>query len=155
MAGGRSQRHRLNAQGYSSRGFTHSVRRQATKAVPGRDIPGTGPNLPDQKTQSLAGAPAVIYVAGPTNLTPTSATIANVGAAGRNIGTVMTPTGGQTPYTYAIGSNPSNCGVAFVGNQMQSTTNPIAATTGAKTFEVVVFDANSKSFKITYTLTLT
>lgn len=151
----RSQRHRINTQGYSSRGFIHPLRKQATKAIAGRDLPGTGPNLADQKTTSTAGTPAVAYVAGPTNLTPISATIANVGAAARNIGTVFTPTGGQSPYTYAIGSNPNNCGVAVVGSQLQSTTNPIAATTGAKTFEVVVFDANSKSFKITYTLTLT
>lgn len=152
---GRSQRHRLNAQGYSSRGFTNAVRRQATKAVPGRDLPGTGPNLADQKTQSMAGAPAVAYVAGPTNLTPISASILNTSAVNTAIGTAFTPTGGQTPYTYAIGANPNNCGVTVVANQLRSTTNPIAATTGAKTFEVVVFDANSKSFKITYTLTLT
>ena len=65
------------------------------------------------------------------------------------------PTGGTAGYAYYITNNPSSCGVAFNGNQMVSTTNPIAGTTGAKTLGVTVIDGNGKQFTITYTLTLT
>jgi len=110
-------------------------------------IAGTGPNLADQKTLSIAGSPA--------NIAPTSATIANAGAVGRNIGSAFTTTGGLAPYTYAITANPNSCAVTIVGAQLQSTVNPIAGTTGAKSLTIRTTDANLRTFSATYTLTLT
>lgn len=153
MAGGRSQRHRLNLQGVRSSGHIHPLRREATKVVPGRTIPGVGPAQPDQKTTSVAGAPVVAYAAGPTNLTPTSASVSRTASVGTNVGTVMTPTGGTAPYTYSV-VNAAGCAVDFTANQLKTTANPVHATTGAKTLTLAVQDANSKMFSITYTLTL-
>jgi hypothetical protein len=89
-----------------------------------------------------------------TGAGPATATVANVGAAGRAVA-ALTAAGGQSPFTWAV-SSAGALGVAVSGASLRTTTNPVrAAGIGAFPVGIVATDVNGHTFPYTITVTLT
>jgi hypothetical protein len=89
-----------------------------------------------------------------TGAGPATATVANVGAAGRAVA-ALTASGGTGPFTWAV-SSAGGLGVDVSGASLRTTTNPVrAAGLGAFPVGILATDANGHTFPYTITVTLT
>ena len=90
-----------------------------------------------------------------TGGTPTTSSVANVGATGRACG-ALTAVGGTAPFTFVVTTNPSSLGIDVSGGSLRTTTNPVrAAGLGTFSLGLRVTDVNGQVFNYTDAVTLT
>ena len=112
-----------------------------------REIRGLDSGGNDQGDLNDVYAPAI------TAINPSAKTIARATTVNTTLDT-FSVVGGTAPITYTI-PDAAGCSVAFTGNLLKNTANPIHATTGAKTLSIRATDKWGKTLAEPYVLTLT